>query len=94
MIYNDLYLLEAYNCPKEFRKNEKHGSQIKKRYFLGASCTFMKPPVDECSDNTHNCPQHSSCEDTLEGFHCKADSGFACIDDTGACKDLTLWSGL
>ena len=60
---------------------------------VGSSCTFMKPPVDECSDNTHNCPQHSSCEDTLEGFHCKADSGFACIDGTGACKDSTLCEG-
>ena len=24
-IYNYFYILEAYNCQKEFRKNEKHG---------------------------------------------------------------------
>ena len=24
-IYYDFYILEAYNCQKEFKKNEKHG---------------------------------------------------------------------
>ena len=60
---------------------------------VGASCTFIKPLVDECTTNTHNCPDKSSCEDTLESYHCKADTGFACIDETGACKDSTVCEG-
>ena len=41
-IYNYFYILEAYNCQKEFKKNEKHGFQSKKTSFFNVFCHLLK----------------------------------------------------
>ena len=56
----------------------------------GADCGCKA--VDECADNTHNCPSNSNCVDTEQGFGCTCTDGYrAVIDNTGAlvgCVDI------
>ena len=56
----------------------------------GADCGCKA--VDECADNTHNCPSNSNCVDTEQGFGCTCIDGYrAVIDNTGSlvgCVDI------
>ena len=43
---------------------------------LSTVAIVVVTPVDECSDNTDNCHEQATCNDTDESFTCTCNAGF------------------
>ena len=52
--------------------------------------TFLNLDINECEENSDNCPDNSDCQNTIPGFNCTCDAGF--IHQGGICAGKIIFN--
>ena len=52
--------------------------------------TFLNLDINECVENSDNCPDNSDCQNTIPGFNCTCDAGF--IHQGGICAGKIIFN--